>query len=259
MSEGTHAPSFGFEGKRILVTGASSGLGKAIAIELSRHGAVLILVGRNREALEDTRAELTASPEHDILELDLRDQHQINPRTREAAQRGGPIYGFCHSAGVVDTRPLQAASRESIQAILDVNLLAGLELARAVSRRDVLEPNGGSLLFISSIYALIGMPGETGYSASKGAVISAVRTLAVELARRRIRVNALSPGFVRTAMTERALSKLSREQSEAIIAAHPLGMGTPEDVARAAAFLLAPVNGWITGTNLVIDGGFTAR
>ena len=259
MKDQASTPTFGLEGRRVLVTGASSGLGRAISIELSRHGAVLILVGRNRPALEETQAALAASPDHDILELDLRDQKQIYPRTREAVERQGPIYGFCHSAGVVDTRPLQATSRESIQAILDVNLLAGLEMARVISRRDVLEAEGGSLLFISSIYALIGMPGETAYSASKGAVLAAVRALAVELARRRIRVNALSPGFVRTAMTERALSKLSGEQAQAIIEAHPLGMGTPEDVARAAAFLLAPVNGWITGTNLVIDGGFTAR
>jgi NAD(P)-dependent dehydrogenase (short-subunit alcohol dehydrogenase family) len=166
---------------------------------------------------------------------------------------------MCHAAGVVDTKPLSASNFKSVQATLDVNLIAGLEVARVVCRRDVLEEEGGSLLFIASIYGLIGMPGETAYSASKGAVLAAVRTLAVELARRKIRVNALSPGFVKTAMTENALSRLSAEHAEKIKSAHPLGVGEPEDVARAASFLLAPVNAWITGSNLVIDGGFTAQ
>ena len=166
---------------------------------------------------------------------------------------------MCHAAGVVDTKPLSASTVKSVQAILDVNLIAALEMARVVCRRDVMEEDGGSLLFVASIYGLIGMPGETAYSASKGALLASVRTLAVELARRKIRVNAISPGFVKTAMTDNAFSQLSAEHVTKIIDAHPLGVGRPEDVARASAFLMAPVNSWITGANLVIDGGFTAQ
>jgi NAD(P)-dependent dehydrogenase (short-subunit alcohol dehydrogenase family) len=140
-----------------------------------------------------------------------------------------------------------------------VNVLAGLELARAVSRRDVMTPEGGSLLFLSSVYATGGAAGETGYSATKGAVAAASRSLAVELARRRIRVNTISPGMVRTPMTESALAVLSGDQIEAIEKKHLLGTGTPADVARAAVFLLSPAAAWITGADLAVDGGYSAH
>ena len=143
--------------------------------------------------------------------------------------------------------------------MLNVNLIAGIELARAISRRDVMEPDGGSILLMSSIYGRVGMPGQIGYAGSKGAVVAAARAMAIELARRNIRVNTLSPGFVKTPMTEEALAKLSEQQVKKIEDAHPLGTGTTEDVARAAAFLLAPQNRWITGVDLVIDGGYTAQ
>ena len=143
--------------------------------------------------------------------------------------------------------------------MMDVHLLAGIELARAACRRDVMEEQGGALLFVSSIYGLVGVSGQIGYSASKGAVAAAVRSMAVELARRNIRVNALSPGLVKTPMTDEALAKLSDVQVRKIMDAHPLGIGTPEDVAKAATFLLAPENRWITGIDLVVDGGYTAQ
>jgi NAD(P)-dependent dehydrogenase (short-subunit alcohol dehydrogenase family) len=102
------------------------------------------------------------------------------------------------------------------------------------------------------------MPGEVSYSASKGAILAASRAMAVELARRKIRVNTLSPGLVKTGMTDVAFSVLSEKHRKELEDDHPLGIGTPEDVARAAVFLLAPQNTWITGINLVIDGGYTA-
>lgn len=255
----SHERTYGLEGKRVVVTGASSGIGRAVSVELGRHGARLLLVGRNRGRLEETLALLQDTKGHEVAEVDLSILDDLYSKMRGILQRGGQVYGFCHAAGVVDTRPLQATTLQSTRRILEVNLLAGLELARVLSRRDVMEDSGGAMVFIASIYGLIGMPGETAYSASKGAVLAAVRTLAVELARRNIRVNAISPGFVKTAMTEQAFEQLPPQQAQAVMDAHPLGPGTPEDVARAAAFLLAPVNRWITGSNLVIDGGFTAR
>jgi NAD(P)-dependent dehydrogenase (short-subunit alcohol dehydrogenase family) len=140
-----------------------------------------------------------------------------------------------------------------------VNLFGGLELARIISRRDVIDPAGGSLLFFSSVYGRVGVPGQTGYSASKGAVTAAVRSMAIELARRRIRVNAISPGFVMTPMTGAALDALSPEQIAAIEQKHPLGRGAAVDVARAALFLLAPGTTWITGVDLPVDGGYSAQ
>lgn len=247
-----------FAGRWVLVSGASSGLGRAIAMQLAQHGARVILSGRDETRLRETAAML-GDAEHRLLPLDLVILSEIAPAITRLRSDTGPIYGLCHAAGVVETRPLQANTAEVVQAQLNVNLLAGLELARAVCRRDVMTAEGGSLLFVSSVYGRVGVAGQIGYCATKGAVAAAVRAMAVELARRRIRVNCVSPGLVVTQMTEHALGLLSVDHVERIKAAHPLGIGTPEDVAHAAVFLLAPTSQWITGADLAVDGGFSAQ
>lgn len=251
-------PNTGFTGKTVVVSGASSGIGRAVSIELGRCGATLVLIGRNRGRLEQT-AQLAGAARCRILELDLNQQERILPAIQETAAAAGRIYGLCHSAGTVETVPFSATTSSHHQAMLRVNYLAGMELARAICRRDVMEEEGGSLLFISSIYSIIGKPGQVAYSASKGAITAAARAMAIELARRRIRVNVLSPGMVQTEMTDRALAVLSKEQIQRLKDSHPLGFGSPEDVARAAAFLLSPASRWITGTDLVLDGGCSAQ
>ena len=133
------------------------------------------------------------------------------PCIKALASEKGRLYGLCHAAGIVETRPLSTFNRASFQAMLDVNFTAGIELARAVTRRDVIVPEGGSVLLISSIYSHIGMPGQIGYSATKGALQAAARAMAMELARRRIRVNTIAPGMVLTPMTDTALARLPRK------------------------------------------------
>jgi NAD(P)-dependent dehydrogenase (short-subunit alcohol dehydrogenase family) len=247
-----------FEGRWIAVTGASSGIGRAVAIELARHGARPILIGRSAERLAETAAALEGA-EHRQLLLDLARHELIAPAIAEAKKDVGLLYGLCHAAGIVDTRPLSANTVQVVQSQMAVNLLAGLELARAICRRDTMLEEGGSVLFISSVYGRVGMPGQIGYCATKGALVAAARAMAVELARRRIRVNCLSPGLVMTRMTEAALEKLSPEQVANLKAGYPLGAGEPEDVARAAVFLLDPRSAWITGVDLPVDGGYTAQ
>jgi NAD(P)-dependent dehydrogenase (short-subunit alcohol dehydrogenase family) len=254
----TNGPAKVFEGKTIVVSGASSGIGRAIALQLARQGAGLVLIGRNRERLEDT-AQRAGACVCRIVQLDLTDMTAIMPAVKEAASTLGRLYGLCHAAGTVDTLPLSAVSPNKLQAMMQVNYLAGVELARSVTRRDLLSEEGGAVLFISSIYGLIGKSGQIAYSGSKGAVIAAARAMAIELARRNVRVNVLSPGMVRTEMTERALAGLSTQQVQALKDSHPLGFGSPDDVAYAATFLLAPENKWITGTNLIVDGGCSAQ
>jgi NAD(P)-dependent dehydrogenase (short-subunit alcohol dehydrogenase family) len=254
----TIEPFVDFQGKQILVSGASSGLGRAICVELSKRSARLILLGRDRGRLMETASGL-ASTEFHLLVLDLSSLSEIGPRVRALASEIGRIYGFCHSAGVVETRPLAALDIEGTRKTLDINFVSGVELARTVARKDVMEEDGGAILFISSVYARVGVGGEAIYSGSKGAINAAARAMAVELARKRIRVNTLSPGLVRTPMTDTSLSALSSQQVKDLENAHPLGVGSPEDVARAATFLLAPQNPWITGADWVIDGGLSAR
>ena len=251
-------PFIDFEGQRVIVTGATSGIGEAIALMLDRCNATIILLGRNADKLARIKEKLS-SKKHATLLIDLSELESINTMIRKVANEIGPIYGLCHSAGIVETRPLDAFRMATFQSMIDINLTAGIELAKAVCRRDVMPKTGGSVLFISSIYSIVGMPGQIGYCAVKGGAVSAARAMAVEVARRNIRVNTLSPGLVRTPMTDMALAKLPAGHVEQLEQAHPLGTGKPEDVARAAAFLLAPQNTWITGINCIIDGGYTAK
>ncbi|MBL8052293.1 MAG: SDR family oxidoreductase [Nitrospira sp.] len=247
-----------FEGKTVVVSGASSGIGRAIAVQLAQQGAGLVLIGRDRARLEET-AQRAGGPAYRIVQLDLTDVTAIMPAVKETVAAMGRLYGLCHAAGTVDTLPLSATSPEKLHAMMQVNFVAGMELARSVTRRDLLTEEGGSVLFIASIYGLVGKPGQIAYSGSKGAVTAGARAMATELARRNVRVNVLSPGMVRTEMTERALAGLSGHQVQALKDMHPLGIGSPDDVAHAATFLLSPQSKWITGANLVVDGGCSAQ
>ena len=253
-----HYKFLDFDNKYVLVTGATSGIGQAIAIELSRVGARVILCGRSQERVREVLGMMNGDG-HQELCLELSEPTEIMPAIKTLAKKVGPLYGLCHAAGIVKTRPLAVCRPSGIKAMMDINVIAGIELARVFTRRDIIDKEQGSLLFISAAYGVVGMPGEIGYSATKGAVIASARSMAVELAPRNIRVNILSPGMVMTRMAEEAFRILSEEQIHQITSAHPLGIGKAGDVAKSAAFLLAPQNSWITGTNLIIDGGYTAR
>jgi len=254
----TPVPFIDFQGRRVVLSGASSGIGRAIAIELSQLGAQLLLLGRDEPRLLETKAAL-AGQTHDVAVVDLRDTSKLLPLLNSHSGQLGRFYGLCHCAGMVETVPLNAIRLDKFREMIEVNLVAGIELAKIVSRRDLMREDGGSLLFVSSVYALAGMAGQIGYSATKGAVTAAVRSMAIELARRQIRVNSLSPGLVHTNLSDNALKRLDPQRVQQLEALHPLGPGKSEDVARAAAFLLAPESRWITGTDLTVDGGYTAQ
>ncbi len=246
-----------FQGRRIVLTGATSVIGREIAMTVARHNAKLVLLGRNDVSLRNMLASLPPN-DHQIVVTDLNNTGLIKDVLKPLLLELKPIYGFCHCAGVVHTRSLSMSKPEMIQKQLDVNVLAGIEIARLVTSREMAADSEGSVVFISSIYAHIGAAGQLGYCLSKGAINAAVRAMAVELAPRRIKANTVSPGFVRTDMTE-SQSKLSQEQMQNIIDKHPLGEGSASDIARAVLFLLSPDNKWITGTDVIVDGGYTAQ
>lgn len=245
------------EGRTVLVTGASSGIGRDVSLLAARLGAKVILVGRNREQLQATADQLQGAPFH-IEAFDLNQLDDIKDWLKRVGTEQGGLHGLVHCAGLQMVQPLRMMKREKIDELLRVNFLAAVELAKAFRQRGVFQ-KPTSLVFLSSVMGLVGMPALSIYCASKGALDSFSRSVALEYADEGIRVNCVSPGLVRTDMSAKMEQQMTVEQFAVVEAAHPLGLGLPQDVANAVAFLLADTGRWVTGTTLVVDGGYTAK
>lgn len=243
-------------GRTVLVTGATSGIGQAAAVYLSRLGARVVASGRNAERLEETLGLLHGEGHVGRL-FDLADTAGIVPWLKALCAELGPLNGIAHCAGIQGTLPIQAVTPAFAHDVLMQNLAASLMLAQGFRLKACHTPQA-SLVFVSSSAALKTAPGNVVYAASKGGLISAVKGLGVELVRDGIRVNAIAPAMVETPMSENFKNKVSEEKFQKIIDMQPLGLGRPEDVAASIAFLLADTSRWITGTVLCVDGGFTA-
>jgi NAD(P)-dependent dehydrogenase (short-subunit alcohol dehydrogenase family) len=244
-------------GRRILVTGGSSGLGRQTAIILSSLGARIKLVGRDESRLRCVFEELEPN-KHSWEAFDLAQNVEMIPEwMRQDADEHGPWYGIVHSAGIEKTIPARLVSGDDYDEVMAINTKCGYFLAKGFSQKGCYIPGGG-MVFFASVASLCGRKGLSLYSASKGGIVSMVRSMAVEFAPKKIRVNAISPGHVNTNMGDELKKKMSPKQYDAIIDEHPLGLGQPDDVAYAVAYLLAGTGRWITGTNLVVDGGFSA-
>lgn len=246
------------EGRTILVTGASSGIGRETAVHLSRLGAKPILVGRNHEQLQAT-ADLFNSTEYRIEVVDLNFLSDINDWLKRVGGEEGGLHGLVHCAGMQLTRPLRVTTADNIDNLMRINFLSAVQLAKSFRQRGVCAKPTASIVFVSSIMGHVSLPALSIYSASKGALDAFARSLALEYAPEGIRVNCVAPGHVRTEMTESVEQQMPAEQYESLRAAHPLGFGSALDVANAIAFLLADSGCWITGSTLVVDGGYTAR
>jgi len=245
-------------GRRFLVTGAASGIGLATALLLSRLGGQLVVIDSNPEGLARALSMFEGNG-HVSHCYDLRKLDEIPSLLMEVSASGGPLFGLVHAAGLSCIQPLRLLDPSSYHDVLRVNTEAALALARGFQHKKVADPAGGSIVFLASVMALVGSPGAVAYGMTKGAVTGLVKSLAVELATRGIRVNCVAPGFVKTPMFERVSSLWDAEQRVQVEAAHPLGLGEPEDVANSIVFLLADTGRWITGSVLVVDGGYTAR
>ncbi len=245
-----------FAGRSILITGASSGLGREAAIALSKLGARLILTGRNAERLEETRLKLSGAG-HTIAAADLVDADQTAEFIASLAKEHGTLNGIFHSAGAYFSLPMKVSKQRHIDSVFAASVNGAYGIAKAASQRKVLS-DGGSVVFMSSVAGERGHGGLAAYGGSKAAVLGLTRALALEVAPRRVRVNAITASTIETEMHLRTIENANMDYVAAGEARHPLGFGRPEDVANAVIFLLSDAAQWVTGTSLVVDGGYLA-
>lgn len=245
-------------GKNIMVTGASSGIGKGIAILLSKLGANVVMVARNEERLKETYNELEPG-NHSYYLLDLNHLDEIKRLIDSVCSDGLKLNGLVHSAGISRTMPLQYLKLSDLENIMSVNFYSFVELVKQFSIRKN-NDNGGSIVAISSISSKVGARGLTAYCASKGALESAIRSMALDLTPKKIRINSVAPSMIETQIYD-GLKELvnTRDFEENLKKRQIMGIGKPEDVANATAFLLSDASGFITGTSMIVDGGYLAH
>jgi 3-oxoacyl-[acyl-carrier protein] reductase len=247
VTEGTGM--FRLDGKPALITGASGGIGAAIARALHAHGAKVVLSGTRREKLEELAQELGEGAF--VCSADLRDAAEPNALVEAAEQVSGPLHILVNNAGMTRDMLALRMSDQDWQAVLDIDLSAPFRLARAVLR-GMLRRRAGRIINISSIVGSTGNPGQTNYAAAKAGLVGMSKSLAQEVGSRGITVNVVAPGFVDTAMTEVLTAAQKAKLSEQI----PLGrIGQPEDIAGAVVYLASDAAAWVTGATLHVNGG----
>jgi NAD(P)-dependent dehydrogenase (short-subunit alcohol dehydrogenase family) len=245
---------FSLLGKNIIITGASSGIGKQCAISCSEMGANIVLIGRDEEKLKETYNYLKGG-NHLYYILDITKYDEIENVIEESVHKIGKISGFIHSAGKEITVPFNMMKPSFYEDLYAVNVVSGLEFARIVSKKKYSEVSL-SIIFIASVMGSFGNSALSAYCSSKGAIINAAKSLAIELAQKHIRVNTVSPGYIKdTNMFDNIIKNVSEDK---LLLQHPLGFGKTIDVANACIYLLSDASQWVTGINLIVDGGYSA-
>lgn len=243
-------------GRTILVTGASSGIGRAAAIAIAAHGGLVVITGRDPVRLDETLAALSGDG-HRAVSGPLDDADQAAALTVDAAAAAGGLDGVFHAAGAELVLPMRLVKQKHLDQVLGAAMYGAFGIARAAAKAGVLNP-GASLVFMSSAAAHRGKSGMAVYSAAKAAVEGMTRSLACELASKGARVNAIAAGGIETEMHGRLARSLSADAMQAYSDQHLLGFGAPQNIADAVLFLLSPAASWITGATLAVDGGFLA-
>ncbi|WP_024676590.1 SDR family NAD(P)-dependent oxidoreductase [Pseudomonas syringae] len=248
---------FSLSGKVVMVTGASSGIGSQVAVWLSQQGARVVLVARNQERLEITRQQLHGEG-HGVEPFDLLESSAVGGWMKNLAKTYAPFDGLVHAAGVQMPLPIRAMGVDQWETVFATNVTSGFSLIKSFRQKGVFI-QGASIVLLSSVMAQVAQPSLMAYCASKGAVESMVRAAALELARDGIRVNAIAPGVVKTEMTRKLEDTVGVDAMSAVEQRHPLGFGEPLDIAYAVNYLLSPAARWVTGTSMVVDGGYLAQ
>lgn len=244
---------FSLEGKTILVTGASSGIGRGIAIECSKMGAKLILNGRNIDRLKETIGMLDGEG-HQVLAADISKQKEIDGLISDVPVLDGCV--LC--AGIPQVCPVKHFKRNDIEDILNVNTVAPIMITSGLLKKKKIR-KGASVVLIESISGVfVGTKGDVSYNASKAALNGFLKGSALELAGQGIRINAVNPGLVPTNILNLTNEMFAESHhTDIMINSYPLKRyGTPEDIAYGCIYLLSDASSWVTGTNLVIDGGY---
>ncbi|MFV0322115.1 MAG: 3-oxoacyl-[acyl-carrier-protein] reductase [Alphaproteobacteria bacterium] len=241
---------FDLTNKLALVTGASGGIGREIAVCLAAQGAKVLLAGRNTDALEETKKAITG--EAVVLpSADLSSSEGIDALMKSALEHGEAIDILVNNAGLTRDGLAMRMKAEDWKNVIDVNLTAPFMLAQAAIK-GMMRKRAGRIINISSIVGTTGNPGQTNYCATKAGIIGWSKALAQEVASRNITVNCISPGFIATPMTD----ELNEKQKEALLGRIPLGkMGSPKDIAAGVVYLASDEAAWVTGQNLHINGG----
>lgn len=247
-------PSASFAGRKIVVAGASSGLGRAATLALGAAGAELILLGRNEERLSSIAEQAGGQRWRSV---DLADGDAADEAIRAIAS-DKPLDGLFYSAGTSLVAPMRLTKTAQIADLFGAAVFGALGAARAISRKGVMR-DGGAVVFMSSVSARRGRRGMVTYSSAKAATSGLVKALAIELADRGIRVNAITAGAIETEMHQDFTSSVSEDMVDNYRNLHPLGFGRAEDIANAVMFLLGDASRWITGIDLPVDGGYTAK
>lgn len=247
---------YSLENKTILVTGASSGIGKSTAIECSKMGATVIITARNEQRLLETLNSLDTSfdQQHSMYIADLSREEEI----ASLVDRLPSLNGVSLNAGIVKTLPVKFINKEDLADVLNVNMIGPVFLIQRLLKKKRLV-RGGSVVFTSSIGGvMVSIVGNTMYGISKGGLNAFMKGMALEMAAQGIRSNSVNPGFVETSIL--SSGTISEEQLKKDVESYPMGrFGKPEDIAHATIYLLSDASSWVTGHALVVDGGVTLR
>lgn len=249
MSHQPEVDDFSLEGKRILVTGASSGIGRQIAITCDQMGAQLVLSGRHDERLKETFSNLSGSG-HSTVVADLTQKADVD----QLVAQTGIVNGVVHAAGISKLVPFRLITQEHLEDMFGSNTFAPILLTKALLSKKQIAA-GGAIVFIASVASHVGPMASSAYASSKSALLGMVRSLGLEVAKQKIRANCIAPGYVQTPLLESLQG--SGGNLESLFDLTPLGMGTPEDIANTAVFMLADASRWITRDYLIVDGGLS--